>query len=127
MIKIKVESVVTPTQAVRNRQENSRKNNAEGLPCYSIGRRYPDFNMLESFVEEYNTDIRTLKEGDVIIRDWQFGHLDNTGYRPYEVVEAYNGTTIIVTDGSGYHSICADPIITKNTYWHKLNTDYVKK
>ena len=123
MLKIKVESIVTPTQAVRNRQDRKAKE-TESLPCYSIGKRYPNFNMLESFIEDYNTDIRNLSEGDIIIRDWQYGHIDNTGYRPYRIIKEFDGASVTVTDDRNTYNICADPIITKNTYWHKLNKDF---
>jgi len=47
MLKIKVESVLSPTQQIRNRKKQD-VNEGISLSCYEIGKRYPDFEMLEA-------------------------------------------------------------------------------
>ena len=125
MLKIKVESVLSPTQQIRN----NRRNVSEGmsLSCYEIGKRYPDFEMLESFITEYDVDPTTLKEGDIIIRDWQYGHLPNTGYRPMRVLEEFDGVSITVESfNKTKHRVCVDPNLMRDKMFHKLTLDGLK-
>lgn len=126
MLKIKVESVLSSTQQIRNRKKQD-VNEGISLSCYEIGKRYPDFEMLEAFIEEYDVDPTTLKVGDVIIRDWQYGHLPNTGYRPYVVTEVFDGVSITVESEFGKkHRVCVDPNLMKDKMFHKLFKEGLK-
>lgn len=125
MLKIKVESVLSPTQQIRNNKKSDSISCS--LQCYELGKRYPDFNMLEPFIEEYNTDPTKLQKGDIVIRDWQFGHLPNTGYRPVIVVEEFNGISMTVESSFGrLYRVCIDPSLMKDKIFHKLNRDGLK-
>ena len=126
MLKIQIESVLSPTIQIRN---SNRRNmmESDSLSCYEIGKRYPDFEMIESFIEEYNVDPTKLNIGDIIIRDWQYGHLPNTGYRPYIVVEEFDGVSITVESSFGRrHRICVDPNLMKDKMFHKLFKENLK-
>lgn len=126
MIKITQESVISPSQQIRNRRLSNVNENTS-LSCYEIGKRYPDFEMLESFIEEYNVDPTTLKVGDVIIRDWQYGHLPNTGYRPYVVTEEFDGVSITVESSFGRrYRVCVAPNLMKDKVFHKLFKELLK-
>lgn len=126
MIRITQESVISPSQQVRNRRSSNVSGNTS-LSCYEIGKRYPDFEMLESFIEEYNVDPTKLKAGDIIIRDWQYGHLPNTGYRPYVVVEEFNGVSITVESSFGrWYRVCVAPNLMKDKTFHKLFREGLK-
>ena len=66
-----------------------------------------------------------VRVGDIIVRDWQFCHLKNTGYKPQEVVDITNHN-IIVSNDNGYNDrIFVDTTITKDTVYHKLNRSYL--
>lgn len=86
----------------------TRKNRMRGLVCehldkLKLGQSYTMFCQVEDHIDDYNVDPLTLKEGDYIIRDFQFGHLPNggnKGYIPYKVnAIVYDD----VSDKSGYH------------------------
>lgn len=123
MIKLIVESTMSPTLTMR------KNNNAIIRECcpehYEIGKRYPDFYMLEPFIEEYDVDLNSVSDGDILIRDWQYGHLKNTGYRPCQVVLTDSTNSIQLFDGYSNYSVCKDPIISKDTHWHRLNINYL--
>ena len=62
----------------------------EHLDYLKLGQPYKMFCQVEDHIEDYNCDITSLKKGDYIIRDFQFGHLPNggnKGYIPYQVVD----------------------------------------
>lgn len=62
----------------------------EKLDKLKLGQSYKMFCQVEDHIEDYNCDTVSLKKGDYIIRDFQFGHLPNggnKGYIPYEVVD----------------------------------------
>lgn len=62
----------------------------EHLDYLQLGKAYKDFAQVEDHIEDYDCDIVTLKKGDYIIRDFQFGHLPNggnKGYIPYKVID----------------------------------------
>ena len=123
MLKIQIESVLAPTQQIRNRKKNMSENIS--LSCYELGKCYPDFEMLESFIDIYNVDLTTLVEGDIIIRDWQYGHLPNTGYRPMKVIEEFDGVSItVVCNNNTKHRVCVSPTLMKDKVFHKLDPDY---
>ena len=125
MIKIKMESILSPSPQIRTNKKLNVISNS--LQCYELGKRYPDFDMLEPFIEEYNVDPTTLQQGDIIIRDWQFGHLPNTGYRPVIIKEPFNGISITVESSFGrLHRVCVDPSLMKDKTFHKLNPDGLK-
>jgi hypothetical protein len=75
----------------------------EHLDKLKLGQSYTMFCQVEDHIDDYNVDPLTLKEGDYIIRDFQFGHLPNggnKGYIPYKVnAIVYDD----VSDKSGYH------------------------
>ena len=126
MLKFTIEeSVMSPTIQYRNRHRDIQ---TESLQCYEVGVRYPDFEMLEPLILEYDVDLRTLEAGDIIIRDWQYGHLKNTGYIPLRVVEPLNGMVIVVetTDGK-LRRICDDGTTSKDATYHKLDKSYLLK
>lgn len=86
---------------VRNRRK--RKGICEHLDKLKLGQSYTMFCQVEDHIDDYNVDPITLKEGDYIIRDFQFGHLPNggnKGYIPYKVnAVVYDD----VSDKSGYY------------------------
>ena len=62
----------------------------EHLDKLKLGQSYTFFGQVEDHIDDYNCDTATLKKGDYIIRDFQFGHLPNggnKGYIPYKVVD----------------------------------------
>ena len=122
MIKLVVESTMAPTPY----KDVNLYNGNYDLQHYEIGRRYPDFDMLSPFIESYDIPVTRIQKNDIIIRDWQYGHLDGTGYRPYKVVEVTENNSIKVFDGHRTYSVCTDPIISKDTTWHKLYSKYLK-
>ena len=75
--------------SVRNKRK-SKKTACEHLDKLKLGQSYPMFCQVEDHIDDYNCDTTTLKKGDYIIRDFQFGHLPNggnKGYIPYKVVD----------------------------------------
>lgn len=75
----------------------------EHLDHLKLGQPYTLFCQVEDHIDDYNCDPLTLKKGDYIIRDFQFGHLPNggnKGYIPYKVVEIEYDRD---DDISGYH------------------------
>lgn len=119
MLKIKVESIIAPNQFIRKHRYELT---TESLESFELGKRYSDFSMIEPFIIEYNTDLTTLETGDIIVKDWQYGHLKNTGYKAWEVIEPFDGMNVSVgKDGEVLYRICADPTISKDDTWHKLD------
>ena len=75
----------------------------EHLDHLKLGQSYTLFCQVEDHIDDYNCDPLTIKKGDYIIRDFQFGHLPNggnKGYIPYKVVEIEYDRD---DDISGYH------------------------
>lgn len=127
MIKIIVESTISPTLPMRR---NRRKNpiQTEQLEKFELGKCYPDFHLLEPFIDEWDVDVKNLKVGDIVIRDWQFGHLKNTGYIPLEVVEIFDGVSITVQDERGHRCrMCVEPVLMRDKKLHKLNGQLLSK
>jgi hypothetical protein len=102
-----------------------RINCSEGLECFEIGKRYPDFSMLEPFIINYDVDLNDVEVGDILIRDWQYGHLPNTGYIPMEVIDINNNNSILVQSGKDMHYIANDNGISKDASYHRLDRDYL--
>lgn len=128
MIQIFIESVMCPSMTIRNKKYSDSLIQTEQLEKYEVGKRYPDFNMIEQFISEYNVDLTTLKVNDVIIRDWQYGHIKNTGYIPLKVIEPFNGIRLIVeTTNNKLRQIVYDNGITKDATYHKLDKKYLFK
>lgn len=118
---------MSPTLQVRQRRDESLIQ-VEQLEKFDLGKRYPDFQLLEPFISVWNVNPNDLEVGDIIIRDWQFGHLKNTGYRPFEIVEVFDGVSVTVQDSRGIkHRICMDPILMKDKTYHKLDKTKVSK
>ena len=125
-MKLTIESTISPNQFIRKRRKEQIQ--TEGLTNFEIGKCYSDFNMIESFIEEYDADLTSVKIGDILVRDWQYGHLPNTGYRPIEVVDIPDNTHIIVNDATGRsYSICTDTMLMKDRVYHKLNKSFLLK
>ena len=77
----------------------------EHLEYLKLGQSYRNFCQVEDHIDDYNCDTLTLKPGDCIIRDFQFGHLPNggnKGYIPYEVVDIEYDRD---SDVSGYRDV----------------------
>ena len=96
----------------------------EGLEVFQIGKRYPDFSMLEPFIVDYDVDLSNIEIGDIIIRDWQYGHLPNTGYIPMEVIDIPNEMTILVKTKDGSHCIAVDNGISSDAMYHRLDPEF---
>lgn len=80
----------TESMMLRNTRHDKKKCVCEHLDYLKLGEPYKMFCQVEDHIEDYNCDTVTLKPGDYIIRDFQFGHLPNggnKGYIPYEVVD----------------------------------------
>lgn len=80
------ESVMSAS--VRNRRR--KRAICEHLDKLKLGQSYTLFCQVEDHIDDYNCDTTTLKKGDYIIRDFQFGHLPNggnKGYIPYKVID----------------------------------------
>lgn len=126
MIKITVESTMSPTLQVRHNREMGSMQ-TEQLEKFELGKRYPNFQLLEPFITDWDVDVGDLKIGDIIIRDWQFGHLKNTGYVPLEIVEIFDGVGITVRDiRGGQHRICVEPILMRDKVFHRLDKSLAK-
>ena len=97
---------------------------SEGLSVFQIGKRYPDFSMLEPFIIDYDVDLSYVEIGDILIRDWQYGHLPNTGYIPMEVIDITDDMSILVQTKDGSHYICNDGGISKDAMYHRLDPDF---
>lgn len=126
MITLKIESIITPWSRMK-RDAYCESGNCCSLDKVELGEEYPDFYMIEGLIEDYDVDLTTVKVGDILIRDFQFGHLKNTGYIPVKVVESFDGMNIKVqTADEKIHSICADPYLVKDTVYHKLSKSSLK-
>lgn len=127
MLKLHIESIITPWTRMHRNNYDTFEGHTQ-LEGYEIGEKYSDFHMIEEFISDYDVDLTQVKVGDILVRDFQFGHLRNTGYTPLKVVETFNGMSIKVqgTDNRIY-SICADPHISKDTVFHKLDKNSLMK
>ena len=75
---------------LRNTRHDRKKSVCEHLDYLQLGKHYKMFCQVEDHIEDYDCDTVDLKEGDYIIRDFQFGHLPNggnKGYIPYKVID----------------------------------------
>ena len=75
---------------LRNTRHDRKKSVCEHLDYLQLGKNYKMFCQVEDHIEDYDCDTVDLKEGDYIIRDFQFGHLPNggnKGYIPYKVID----------------------------------------
>lgn len=126
MLRLKIESVLSPNQQIRNNRQIY--NMSQGtLPNLEVGKRYPDFYMIEPFIQEYDVDLTEVVPGDIIVRDWQYGHMENTGYRPVQVLEVFDNLSILVRgEGNITYTICVDPSLMRGRTYHKLNKDFLK-
>ena len=98
----------------------------EDLTQYHIGKEYPDFDMLEQFIVDYDVDLRDVEVGDILIRDWQYGHLANTGYIPVIVEDIPDDMRIVVRSADGKkHIITKDYTINRDAMYHRLSSDFV--
>jgi DNA-binding ferritin-like protein len=82
--------IATESMMLKNTRHDRRKSICEHLENLKLGQSYVQFCQVEDHIEDYNCDTTTLKEGDYIIRDFQFGHLPNggnKGYIPYKVID----------------------------------------
>ena len=73
-----------------NTRHDKKKCVCEHLQYLKLGEPYKMFCQVEDHIDDYNCDTVDLKEGDYIIRDFQFGHLPNggnKGYIPYKVID----------------------------------------
>ena len=102
-----------------------RMNCSEGLEVFEIGKRYPDFSMLEPFILNYDVDLDDVEVGDILIRDWQYGHLPNTGYIPMEVIDIDDNNRILVQCDKDMHYIVNDNGINRDAMYHRLDRDYL--
>ena len=126
MLKLYVESTMTPTPTPRKTMINGGE--IYTLTNYQIGTRYNDFNQLSPFIEVYDIPVTRIQKDDIIIRDWQYGHIKNTGYIPLKVVEPFNGIRLIVeTTNNKLRQIVYDNGITKDATYHKLDKKYLFK
>ena len=66
MIKITMESVMAPTMQMR-RHRNDNTVQLEHLEKYDLGKRYPDFEILEPFIVEWDVDPEDLEIGSLDI------------------------------------------------------------
>ena len=80
----------------KNESMMNRSTRRKKMPCcenleyLKLGQPYKMFCQVEDHIDDYNCDTATLKKGDYVIRDFQFGHLPNggnKGYIPYRVEE----------------------------------------
>lgn len=93
---------VKESMMLRNTRHNRVKCVYEHLDHLKLGQSYKMFCQVEDHIEDYNCDTDSLKKGDFVIRDFQFGHLPNggnKGYIPYEVVDVVYDRD---EQGSGY-------------------------
>ena len=93
---------VKESMMLRNTRHNKVKCVYEHLDHLKLGQPYKMFCKVEDHIEDYNCDTDSLKKGDFVIRDFQFGHLPNggnKGYIPYEVVDVVYDRD---EQGSGY-------------------------
>lgn len=86
------ESKKRANESMMNRSTKRYKKSCvcEHLDYLKLGQPYKMFCQVEDHIDDYNCDTTSLKKGDYIIRDFQFGHLPNggnKGYIPYEVVD----------------------------------------
>ena len=75
----------------------------ESLESLKLGQAYEMFREIEDHIEDYNCDPESLKKGDYIVRDFQWGHFPYggvEGYIPYVVVEIVYDRD---EDVGGYH------------------------
>ncbi len=75
---------------LKNTRHDRKKTVCEHLDYLQLGKSYKMFCQVEDHIEDYDCDTVSLKKGDYIIRDFQFGHLPNggnKGYIPYKVID----------------------------------------
>ncbi|MBO7212349.1 MAG: hypothetical protein J6V44_15285 [Methanobrevibacter sp.] len=88
---VEVNHIFTANESMMNRSTRHNKRIVcEHLEYLKLGQPYKLFCQVEDHIDDYNCDTVDLKEGDYIIRDFQFGHLPNggnKGYIPYKVID----------------------------------------
>lgn len=125
MLPIKIESIISPWNKYRH---ESYCEPEVKLKSVQIGKSYPDFCMFEDIITDYDIPLTEVKKGDVIIQDYQFGHVKRTGYTPALVVDVLEGHSVKVDVGSGQIvSLCADPYVSNTVVYHKLKKSAVVK
>ena len=75
---------------LKSTRHDRKKTVCEHLDYLQLGKCYKVFCQVEDHIEDYDCDTVSLKKGDYIIRDFQFGHLPNggnKGYIPYKVID----------------------------------------
>ena len=142
---VEVNHIFATNESVMS-QYITRKRNRKGMFCehldkLKLGQSYTMFCQVEDHIDDYNCDPLTLKKGDYIIRDFQFGHLPNggnKGYIPYEVTDIVyddvsdkNGyydrrTRLELDDGKEYfYIVCQNGRF--NGMFHKLKKSSIQK
>lgn len=104
--------------SVRNRRR--RKSICEHLDKLKLGQSYTMFCQVEDHIDDYNCDPLSLKKGDYVIRDFQFGHLPNggnKGYIPYEVIDILEDED---SYDSGYHYFIKTLLLSDGFENHEL-------
>lgn len=133
---IKVESMM-----LKNTRHDRKKCVCEHLDYLELGKSYRSFCQVEDHIDVYDCDTRDLKEGDYIIRDFQFGHLPNggnKGYIPYEVIAITEDRDdhvggywdkrkrLELFDGTEYHYIVCE-MERFNGMFHTLKKSSIRK
>lgn len=116
----KKESMMTKF-VIKNRK-SQRGFVQESLDTLEVGKSYLNFNLIADHIEEYDVDLTSLKQGDIIVKLFQSGyepHGNNKGYIPVQIVEPYNGTFIVIDNNKYLFKIWVDQLCKWETY-HKL-------
>ena len=90
VVECKCSATKNESMMLRNTRHDKKRLCYEHLDHLKLGQPYTMFCQVEDHIDDYNCDTVDLKEGDYIIRDFQFGHLPNggnKGYIPYKVVD----------------------------------------
>lgn len=126
---------------LKNTRHDRKKNICEHLDYLELGKSYRNFCQVEDHIDVYDCDTEDLKEGDYIIRDFQFGHLPNggnKGYIPYEVTsitedrDDHTGgywdrrKRLELFDGNDYHYIVCE-MGRFNGMFHTLKKSSIRK
>ena len=140
VVECKEKYYTNESMMLRNTRHDRKKHVCEHLDHLKLGQPYKMFCQVEDHIDDYNCDVLDLKEGDYIIRDFQFGHLPNggnKGYIPYKVesivyddISDKNGyydrrTRLELDDGKTFfYLVCQNDRF--NGMFHKLKKDSVK-
>lgn len=124
MIKLRIESIMS--SAVANNKE--QRHIHESLENLEIGTFYPEFHMIEDHIDDYNVELAELQTGDIIVKDFQFGyrpHGNDKGYIPVEVVEPFDGNSLVIDNNEYQYQIWVDDMCDWETF-HKLKKSSFK-